>query len=90
MAKIIRLLNKTFDHRKERVGDDKVSTEKISNIFSPALKAIQLIREKEGKKRGVRGEIACPECQKPFRYSIASSNGHIHGKCTSCGVAFMM
>ncbi len=58
--------------------------------FSPVLTAIKAIREKEGKKRGVQGSIPCPTCSAELKYSIASINGHIWGKCSGCGLAWMM
>jgi hypothetical protein len=51
--------------------------------------AIKAIREKEGKKTRVQGEIPCPKCGKVLRYSIAS-NGHIHARCEGSDVMFMM
>lgn len=58
--------------------------------FSPVLQAIKAIREKEGSKRGVRGTIPCPSCQGDLGYSIAACNGHIWGKCSGCGLGWMM
>lgn len=63
--------------------------EKIKNVLSSTAKAIQLIRAKEGNKRGCAGTIPCPDCGKDLQYSIAKRNGHIWGKC-SCGLAWMM
>lgn len=52
--------------------------------------AIAAIREAAAGKRGVAGEIPCPTCTKPLRYSIASYNGHIHARCeTAQCVSFM-
>lgn len=61
----------------------------INKAVNGTIKAITLIREKEGKKVRVQGEIPCPECGKALRYSIAS-NGHIHAQCESGDIAFMM
>lgn len=60
-----------------------------ANKFSGAIQAMILIKKKEGNNRGVSGEVPCPECGKPFQYSIAKSNGHIHARCSGCGLAFM-
>ena len=57
--------------------------------FNPVMEAIQAIRLKEGKKTRVAGTIPCPSCKADLAYSIAS-NGHIHGKCSGCGVGWMM
>lgn len=69
---------------------EKTKTKPKISAVENGLEAIRLIREKEGKKRGVTGEVPCPACSKPFRYSIASYNGHIHGRCTGCELSFMM
>jgi len=60
------------------------------NDFLPVLQAIKAIQEKEGKNRGVRGSIPCPTCQADLQYSIAACNGHIWGKCSGCGLGWLM
>ena len=35
------------------------------------------------KGNGGRGEITCPACNQPLRYSVADVNGHMHGCCTT-------
>lgn len=44
-----------------------------------------------GKGHGGYGEIPCPSCEGgKLRYSVASYNGHMHGKCSTAGcVAWM-
>jgi hypothetical protein len=49
------------------------------------LKAMSMIREINGKRRGVTGTIECPACQGKLHYSISSYNGHVHGKCEKAG-----
>ncbi len=54
------------------------------------LKAIKLIRDKEGAKTNTKGTVACPVCGKDIYYSIAY-NGHIWGKCeTKDCIVWMM
>lgn len=48
---------------------------------SDVTTALILIREKEGKKRGIIGQVKCPRCHGILHYSIASSNGHVWGSC---------
>jgi hypothetical protein len=46
------------------------------------LKARKAITEKEGKSRGVVGELDCPVCSTgKLKYSIANINDHIHAAC---------
>lgn len=43
-----------------------------------------------GRGRGGVGEVKCPLCsQGMIRYSVASCNGHMHGRCTSGCVSWM-
>lgn len=49
--------------------------------LSNAMKAIELCRINSGGKWGVKGQIKCPKCGGELNYSIASTNGHIWGKC---------
>lgn len=59
--------------------------------FQRTGRAIQAIQEHAKGKRGVSGSIVCPACGGTLRYSIAGSNGHIHGACsTDKCVRFMM
>jgi hypothetical protein len=52
--------------------------------FENVMKARKAITDKEGKKRGVQGEVDCPVCTTgKVRYSIAGVNGHIHAACTT-------
>jgi len=43
--------------------------------------ALNNIRNKEGDRTGVAGDITCPKCQGRLHYTIASTNGHIWGRC---------
>ena len=36
------------------------------------------------------GEIECPNCKGRLSYSIARSNGHMHGRCETAGCAAWM
>ena len=50
-------------------------------------KGIQLIKDQTGAKlnepgnKGSRGIVICPKCNGDLMYTVASSNGHIWGKC---------
>lgn len=44
-----------------------------------------------GKGHGGVGEIPCPGCENgTLRYSVASYNGHMHGRCSTPGCASWM
>lgn len=45
------------------------------------MKAIQKIKEINGTKKGISGDIDCPKCGRKLNYTIAASNGHIWGHC---------
>lgn len=59
----------------------EVSTKVEDDDSSEISRALKLIREKEGKQRGVEGQVECPRCHGTLNYSIASVNGHIWGSC---------
>lgn len=48
--------------------------------------AIQTIRADAKEKNRSAGQVKCPKCGGNLGYSIARSNGHIHGRCdtTDC------
>lgn len=56
--------------------------------FSPALRALRAIKDKEGEKRNLKGTIPCPECGEEAHYTIAS-NGHVHARCAKGCFCFM-
>ena len=68
---------------------DEKEKKETKSVFLSAISAIRAIKEKEGTNRKVAGEIPCPTCGKPLRYSIAY-NGHIHGRCEGGETVFMM
>lgn len=44
-----------------------------------------------GKGRGGAGSIPCPSCDGgTLRYSVASYNGHMHGRCSTLGCVSWM
>lgn len=52
--------------------------------FTNVLVARSAIEQTEGKRRGVSGSMLCPVCTTgTLQYSIASINGHIHGRCST-------
>lgn len=66
--------------REEAEAEVKASDESFGRI-AVCLKAI---REKHGKRRGLRDAMPCPTgCGGTLHYSIAGSNGHVHGVCTT-------
>jgi hypothetical protein len=53
-----------------------------------AVKAARVATEKSGQHSG---EIECPKCKGQLQYSIARSNGHVHGQCKTKGcLSWMM
>lgn len=59
--------------------------------FERIVKCLNAIHEKHGKARGMRANMPCPACGTgTLHYSIASYNGHVHGKCTTEGCASWM
>lgn len=58
--------------------------EATRTLLVHSLQAAARIRQQEGTRRGVRGEIPCPHCGSGrVRYSIAQLNGHIWAQCTT-------
>jgi hypothetical protein len=44
-----------------------------------------------GGKRGVGGDISCPNCEGgTLRFSVSGYNGHIHARCSTEGCATWM
>lgn len=63
---------------------------KVEATMDRIRKAMAAIMEAADGKRGVGGQVTCPNCSKPLHYSIARVNGHIHAKCeTPHCVSFM-
>lgn len=53
--------------------------------------AIKAIRADASDKNRSAGQVECPKCKGLLGYSIARSNGHIHGRCETSGcLAWMM
>lgn len=53
--------------------------------------AIRSIRADAKEKNRSAGQVKCPKCSGNLSYSIARSNGHIHGRCDTSGcLAWMM
>jgi hypothetical protein len=61
-----------------------VQGESMAAYFECVFKARAAIVAKEGRARGVRGEITCPVDGGRIAYTIAH-NGHIHAACSNQG-----
>lgn len=53
--------------------------------FGFTMEAMKRVIDATNNARGDSGSVECPKCGKPLRYSVAGSNGHIHGRCTTEG-----
>lgn len=67
----------------EIAEQDRILAERLNYL----LAAMEKIKEKEGKRRGVQGEIDCPKCggADALHYTISAYNGHCWGKCETDG-----
>lgn len=74
----------------EKEADERIiSVNKSSRAFSAASEDARLKGFKKGS--GGVGSIACPCCDGgKLRYSVASYNGHMHGRCTTEGCVSWM
>lgn len=65
--------------------------DKTESPFKFIGEAIQCIRVDAKEKNRSSGQIECPKCKGKLGYSIARSNGHVHGRCETSGcLAWMM
>lgn len=56
----------------------------FGDLFAKIGIARKAITDVHGKARGYQGKMVCPICEKgTLHYSCASTNGHIHAKCTT-------
>lgn len=56
--------------------------------FAKIKACLAAIREKHGKARGLADEMPCPTgCGGTLHYSIAATNGHVWGQCSTEGCA---
>lgn len=72
-----------------KVAEIKANTERTSR----AMLAVQEDANKRGFKKGNggRGTVPCPACSGgELMYSVASYNGHIHGKCSTPNCVWWM
>lgn len=72
-------------HALPTIEEVEAEIREADEAFALISRAIKLCREHAGGKRGVSGEVACPKCGGALRYSIAASNGHLHGRCKTPG-----
>ena len=62
----------------------------VHDSFDRSEKAVKAIRDFAKGRKGINGEIECPNCKGKLKFSIASYNGHIHARCsTDDCVSFM-
>ncbi len=54
--------------------------DEMEEIFRGIDKATENIKLLHGKSNA-RGTIECPICKGKLHYTVASLNGHVHGKC---------
>lgn len=85
LAKIGEVLGWTIDEVKSGLPSPQEVAEnyKRSSDMLLALGAVAEDASKHGLKKGSggNGQIECPICKGTLRYSVASLNGHIWGKC---------
>lgn len=74
----------TREEAEEKVKSADASFERIA-------KCLKAIKEKHGKSRGLADSMPCPTgCGGTLGYSIAGSNGHVWGRCSTQGCASWM
>jgi hypothetical protein len=80
------------EHRQLRTAEDLQREEEESAASSARIVAARAaIVEYTAGRRGVSGRIACPNCEGGvLGFSVARSNGHIHGTCSTKGCACWM
>lgn len=73
--------------REEAEADVRAADEAFQRVNT----CVKAIRAKHGKARGLVGDMPCPTgCGGTLRYSIASYNGHVHGRCSTDDCASWM
>ena len=58
---------------------------KTQGEITSVMEAMKRVREATNGERGVQGSVECPRCSRPLHFSVASSNGHTHAKCSTNG-----
>jgi hypothetical protein len=82
--------NKREDPTAEEIATEKEQHEAGMNRLRIALIALSPIR-KELKGKGGQGQFPCPVgCGGTLRWSMARSNGHMHGQCSTPGCVSWM
>lgn len=75
-----------FRTRQEIEAEERENADRFRRI----AKALESIHAVAKGRRGIGGDIECPNCKGTLRFSIASYNGHIHARCSTDGcMAFM-
>jgi hypothetical protein len=84
------------EHRELRTPEDlqREEEESAASWARVRIARAAIVEATEGK-RGVSGRIACPNCVSAglkgvLSFSVARSNGHIHGTCSTKGCACWM
>lgn len=63
--------------------------QEIEDFSNYSLKAYAMIKEQISLDKQNYGKIECPKCGGLLHYRRAQLNGHIWGKCESCGLGWM-
>lgn len=67
--------------------EERAQKKEAQERFAVISKAIQAI-QKTGNASGI---IVCPKCGENLHYSVAKSNGHVWGRCSTAGcLSWMM
>jgi hypothetical protein len=51
--------------------------------LSATGQAMKACRDDAAGRKGIRGEIECPICKGRLAYTVAASNGHLWGRCST-------
>ncbi len=82
----------TCDKREFPTREEAEAEEAEYNAaFKRIDSCLKAIHDKHGKARGVVDSMPCPTgCGGTLQYSIASYNGHVHGRCSTDNCATWM
>lgn len=63
--------------------ETRETKDKCDKSIADTLRALQAVMAVTQGARGVHGTITCPICGGDLRYSVAASNGHVWGACST-------
>ena len=65
--------------------DARAKAEERERSMQVTLEGMRRCSKDANGRRGIVGSVECPKCNGTLRYSVASLNGHLWGRCDTAG-----